>query len=165
MKGAIIYRTRYGGTRQYAEWLAEETGFEIKNVDEDSIDLALYDKLIIGSGVRVGRMIISRWLSEHKDEIKGKDIIIFSVGGYPPSETEEIEKTKKNSIPAELEGSYRHFALHGRISMELLRWWERIAFRVMAKLNKGNRAFAEIVKGFDNIKKEHIKPIVEECRK
>ncbi len=28
MQGIIIYKSKYGSTRQYAEWVQSETGFE-----------------------------------------------------------------------------------------------------------------------------------------
>ena len=28
MKGIILYTSKYGATKRYAEWLAEETGFD-----------------------------------------------------------------------------------------------------------------------------------------
>ena len=28
MKGIILYRSKYGATKRYADWLAQETGFD-----------------------------------------------------------------------------------------------------------------------------------------
>ena len=30
MKGIILYKSKYGATKRYAQWLSEETGFEIR---------------------------------------------------------------------------------------------------------------------------------------
>ena len=40
MKGIIVYKTKYGSTKQYADWIKEETGFEaypVKEVSEDQL--------------------------------------------------------------------------------------------------------------------------------
>lgn len=34
MKGVIIYKSKYGSTRQYAEWICAETGFELFDVKQ-----------------------------------------------------------------------------------------------------------------------------------
>ncbi|MGM0421455.1 MAG: hypothetical protein ACQEQG_10785 [Bacillota bacterium] len=34
MKGVIIYKSKYGSTQQYAEWLKEATNFELHNATE-----------------------------------------------------------------------------------------------------------------------------------
>lgn len=159
MKGAVIFRSRYGVTRQYATWIAEDTGFDLKDIDKDSIDLSLYDRVIIGASIRAGKFINSGWIHKHRDELQSKELIIFSVGGYPPSAEDKIEKAKKNSIPEGL--NYRYFALQGKISMDMLKWWERAAFSIISKLDKKNDEIGNIVKGFDFVKRENIKPVVE----
>ena len=35
-RGIILYRSKYGATARYAEWLAEETGFDILRTNEAS---------------------------------------------------------------------------------------------------------------------------------
>ena len=38
MKGIIIYKTKYGSTKKYADWLAEETDFDIIDVSKTKIN-------------------------------------------------------------------------------------------------------------------------------
>lgn len=33
MSGIILYKSKYGATKQYAEWIAEETGFSCFQID------------------------------------------------------------------------------------------------------------------------------------
>ncbi|NLZ89841.1 MAG: flavodoxin, partial [Clostridiales bacterium] len=32
MKGIILYQSKYGATKKYAHWLAEDTGFAVMEV-------------------------------------------------------------------------------------------------------------------------------------
>ncbi len=162
MSSVIIYKSRYGVTRQYAEWIAEETGFELKDPERDEIELDQYDRIIAGASIRAGRMINSKWLYKYRDELADKELIIFSVGGYPPSAIEKIELAKKSSIPSGL--TFKHFHLQGKINMSMLRWWEKIIFRILSKFAGNNDEIGMIVKGFDFVKRENIEPIVESLK-
>lgn len=37
MKGIILYKSKYGATRKYAEWLVEATGFECIEINKAKI--------------------------------------------------------------------------------------------------------------------------------
>ena len=52
MNGLILYKSKYGETKQYAEWLGEETGFPIIESDKFNIaKLKHFDTIIICSNV------------------------------------------------------------------------------------------------------------------
>ncbi len=62
-KGAIIYRSKYGSTQQYAEWLGDRLNLPV--FDPTTItpqQLANYDYLLIGSPIYIGKMLIRKWL-------------------------------------------------------------------------------------------------------
>ena len=55
MKGIIIYKSKYGSTKKYAEWLKEATGFEMVEADKAKIDeVAQCDTIIFGGGIYAG---------------------------------------------------------------------------------------------------------------
>lgn len=37
MSGIILYKSKYGATKQYAEWIAEETGFSCVQIDKANV--------------------------------------------------------------------------------------------------------------------------------
>ena len=44
MKGIILYKSKYGATKRYAQWLSEETGFEIRENSKVRVsDVKEYD--------------------------------------------------------------------------------------------------------------------------
>ena len=52
MSGIILYKSKYGATKKYAEWIAERTGFACIKTDEADVKkLAEYDTIILGGGV------------------------------------------------------------------------------------------------------------------
>ena len=52
MKPIVIYKTKYGSTKEYGEWIAEDLGCSA--VDAKSVkvsDLLAYDTIIYGGGL------------------------------------------------------------------------------------------------------------------
>ena len=51
MKGIILYTSKYGTTKRYADWLAEATGFDCVETKNAKIkDVMQYDTIILGGG-------------------------------------------------------------------------------------------------------------------
>ena len=52
MKGIILYTSKYGATKRYAEWLKEATGFDCLETKNTKIkDVVQYDSIILGGGI------------------------------------------------------------------------------------------------------------------
>ena len=52
MKGIILYKSKYGATQKYAEWLVEATGFECIETNKAKIsEVKKYDVVILGGGI------------------------------------------------------------------------------------------------------------------
>jgi flavodoxin len=81
-KTAIIYYSKYGTTRQYAEWIAEKTGAQLFDARKfKKKDLAAYDTIVYGGGIYAGGikgidLITKNWY-KGLDE---KNVIVFAVG-------------------------------------------------------------------------------------
>ena len=49
MNGVILYQSKYGATKRYADWLSEETGFQcIETRKADINEIVTYDTIIFG---------------------------------------------------------------------------------------------------------------------
>ena len=52
MSGIILYKSKYGATRKYAEWLSERTGFSYIETEKSDIGvISGYDVIILGGGI------------------------------------------------------------------------------------------------------------------
>ncbi len=50
-KGIILYQSKYGATKRYADWLAEATGLEITETKKANInDVLKYNIVILAGG-------------------------------------------------------------------------------------------------------------------
>src|SRR5690349_2839651 len=103
MKGIIIYKGKYGATRQYAAWLRDELGLQLVQADHcKSYHIELSDIIVIGTSIYVGKMQVSKWLKKNLDILKKKKVFLFVVCGTAMDETQKLESYLDASMPAEL---------------------------------------------------------------
>lgn len=78
---AIIYKSIYGTTKKYAQWIAEEINGDLFEQSEVKIkDIMKYDKIIYGGGLYASGIAGASFIRKNYQELKNKRIIIFTVG-------------------------------------------------------------------------------------
>lgn len=83
-KGIILYQSKYGATKKYAEWLQENTGFNCVETKNAKISLVSeYDTVILGGGIYASGIAGLSFLRKNIEALKGKEIIVFCVGASP----------------------------------------------------------------------------------
>jgi flavodoxin len=111
-KFAIVYKTLYGATKKYAEWIGSEIKakvFEMDSVKLKSLDK--YDTIIVMSGTYAARMPLTRFLKENWDYLKKKRIVIVAVGAAP--EDNIYSKLCYLLVPGKIRKCAAYFKLHG----------------------------------------------------
>lgn len=86
-KGIILYQSKYGATKKYADWVAEITGYdciETKNVK--ATQLKKYDVIILGGGVYASGIAGLHFLKKNIGSVSDKKIAVFAVGASPYDE-------------------------------------------------------------------------------
>ena len=84
MKGIILYTSKYGSTKRYAEWLAEETGFVCTETGKARMkDVAQYDTIILCGGIYASGIAGLSFLKKNFEHLKEKRIIVFCDGASP----------------------------------------------------------------------------------
>lgn len=87
MKGIIMYQSRYGSTKKYAEWLREKTGFDLIKTKEAKVNMMdEYDVIILGGGVYASGVLGLSFLKKNISKLKGKKLAVFCVGASPYDE-------------------------------------------------------------------------------
>ena len=88
MRGIILYTSKYGATKRYADWLAEETGFDCTETKKAKIeDVKRYDKIIFGGGIYASGIAGLSFLRKNISQLQDKKVIVFCVGASPYEET------------------------------------------------------------------------------
>ena len=98
MKSIIFYRSQYGSTKQYAQWIGEELSAEGFSSQCDSYEnsgkynIQDYDLVIFGEGVYAGTFKTPEYLISITEKYPDKKYIFFIVGIADMEDRENREK-------------------------------------------------------------------------
>jgi len=82
MKAVVLYRSIYGFTKIYAQWIAEELGADLLDCREvEPRALFGFNLIIFGGSLDNGRMNGIDIIKHNFAALAGKRIIIFATGG------------------------------------------------------------------------------------
>ena len=136
MKYIVIYKSKYGSTKNYAEWIAEELGCNVKNANNVTLDeLSDFDVIIYGGGL-YGEIINGvNFITKNINKLSDKKIIIFSTGITPLEYREYydrlvVDKNFRNGVP----GNVKIFNFMGKMVMEELSVAHRAALKTLKKI-------------------------------
>lgn len=80
---AVVYATKYGHTKQYADWMKEEAGADIFAVASFTSTKALeYKAVVFAGGVYGDKILIMDWLKKNLGQVNVNKIIIAAVSWY-----------------------------------------------------------------------------------
>lgn len=86
-KGIILYQSKYGATKKYADWLVEETGFDCLETKKAKVsNVQDYDVIILGGGVYASGIAGLGFLKKNIGILQQKKIAVFAVGASPYDE-------------------------------------------------------------------------------
>ena len=96
-KTLIIYSSKYGHTKRYAQWLAEVVQADIcESKSLNTEKLKGYETIAFGSSIYAGRNKGAVALAKHFEQIKDKKIVLFTVGIYNPDSESNIAKINED---------------------------------------------------------------------
>lgn len=159
MNGAIFYASKYGSTREYAQWISEATGLPVYDVDALGADPTAFDFLVLGSPVIYYKLIFSEWVKRHLDALQTKPIILFTVSGAPAGA--KLSGWIADSLPKALTSRMHHFALRGRQIRKELTWYDWTMLTIAGLKNQDRQAAREERQGFDYMDRDSIQPVVD----
>lgn len=97
MNGVILYQSKYGATKRYAEWLSEETGFKcIETKKADINEIIAYDPIILGGGIYASGIAGLSFLKKNINKLTDKKIIVFCCGASPYEENAFLQIKEHN---------------------------------------------------------------------
>lgn len=148
MNAVVVYRSKYGSTKAYAEWISEELGCDIFEYKEIKIDdLLKYDTIIYGGGLYAEVINGVYLLTKNMDKLKGKKIAVYSTGITPLEYREYYDKLviQKNFTPEMLE-QIKVFNFMGKMILEELSLPHRTAIKALKALMKNKENPTEMEK-------------------
>ena len=161
MKGVVLYKSKYGSTRQYAEWIAQETGFPLINLNEvPRPDIEEKNVVIVGGWILSDRMVTHSWIKKNRGILKRKKVILFSTSASKP--TDELRcKYMDRSLPEELQEDVAYFPLWGRFDTDKLNFIDGVLMRVASRMFSKDPLMKEMVKGINGVRKENLRDLMD----
>ena len=128
-KIAVVYRSKYGATKQYAEWIASALDADIFNATDVVISrLKGYDLIIYGGGIYAGYISNISLVSKFPP----KPLIIFTVGLADPAEVNFIPTLEKSLSPAKIKSS-KFFHFRGALDIDKLGFFHGRIIKMLKK--------------------------------
>ncbi len=84
MKPIVLYRSKYGSTKNYAQWIADELSCEA--IDAKGFDTSLlkdYDTIIYGGGLYAEIIAGVSLITKNIEKLSDKKLIVFTTGLTP----------------------------------------------------------------------------------
>lgn len=84
MKSIVLYRSKYGSTKSYAQWIAEALSCEAKDAKNVKVDeLSEYDTIILGGGLYAEIIAGVSLITKNIEKLQGKKLIVYTTGITP----------------------------------------------------------------------------------
>lgn len=173
MKILVLYRSKSGFTRKYADMLSQELKSDILDIRKSSrVIPEAYDTIIFGGSLHAVGINGLELFKKKLVSAEKKKIIIFAVGASPYSQKVFEEVKTRNMQEDKLKGA-SFFYLRGGFDFSKLPWQDKFLMLLMKAsiLVKKKRTsdeegmLAAYSHPVDFTDKKHIIPIVEEALK
>lgn len=159
MKGAIFFSGKFGSTKQYAQWISEQTSFPVFDLNKNNPDPTDYDVLVLGSSIIIMKPTIKKWLTAFWPVIRNKPILLFTVSGTNPGHP-DLQRWIHQSFSNEILMNITHIPLRGRLNLKELPWITRQILKFGAIVEKDPETKQRMKEGFDYVVKSNITPIL-----
>lgn len=136
MKTIVIYKTKYGSTKTYAEWISEELHAEMREASTvKPAELMEYDTIIYGGGLYAEVIAGVSLITKNIEKLQDKKLIVYTTGITPPAcreyyEKEVVEKNFKNGMYSKI----KMFNFPGKMVLSELTVVHRTAIKTLKKI-------------------------------
>ncbi len=148
MKKIVVYKTKYGATKTYADWIGEALGVRAVDAKDITIDeLDKYDTIVYGGGLYAEIINGVSLITKHMDRLKNKKIAVFTTGITPLDcrdyyDKIVVEKNFKNGVPENM----KIFNFTGKMILDELSAVHKAAIKTLKKIMQAKSAPTEMEK-------------------
>lgn len=137
-KTVVIYESKYGSTKRYAQWIAETLScpiFERKKFHPRNF--SQYEIIIYGGGLYAGGVSGIKLLTRNSHLLSNKKIVLFTCGIANPDDPDNISNIKKSLqkvLTDEMFGHLALFHLRGRLDYSELSFVHKFMMSMLRKM-------------------------------
>ena len=168
-KIAVVYRSKSGFTKKYAEWIAGAVGADLLRAEHTKIrGLLAYDTIVYGAALYAVGINGIKLITKNIDMLKNKKLIVFTLGATPVRE-QIINEVRNSNLSQEHQKHIRFFMLRGGFDFSKLTFGDKFLMLLLkAKLKRKKQLDPDergMLESFshplDLTDERHIGPIVE----
>jgi len=148
MNTIVIYKSKYGSTKAYAEWIAEELGCSVVEAKRvKAADLAAYDTIIYGGGLYAEMIAGVSLITKNFEALQDKKLVVYTTGLTPLDCREYYDKMvlEKNFKPHMTE-KIKVFNFLGKMILDELSLPHKAAIKTLKKIMSGKENPSEMEK-------------------
>ena len=120
MRLLVVYTSKTGFTKRYAQWLAEDLSADCFPLEQAArVDFSGYDAVAFGSSVHAGGVRKLAWLKKRLPALAGKRVALFFTGAMPPEEKTVEQCVAQNLTPQERQ-QVKAFYLWGGLNYQAM---------------------------------------------
>ncbi len=165
MAGAVVYQSRYGSTRQYAEWLSQSLQMELFSLNEmKDKNIAQFSEIVFCSPVYYGKILLSRYIKKTWNLFKGKKLYLLVVAGVDENAKEDIQNMINLNFKPIILSRLKWFYLGGRMELERLKLMEKFIVKRLAKIIEDEKERDKLQNGYDMIERKKLDPVIATIR-
>lgn len=156
MKGIVVYESKYGSTKAYAEEIGRETGFDVltpKQVKKHQLEDS--EVVVLGSWIFAGKPVIKKWITKKWAVLKDKKLLLFTTSGAEKDDPELMKAYEANMEP-EYRDRLNYFPMGGRFAMDQLTGLDRFFMNLGVKMETDPEVKAEMTQTKDHVNLEHL---------
>lgn len=133
-KIAVVYESKYGSTKKYAQWIEDELKadlFEQSKVNAER--LKEYETIIYGGGLYASGIAGISILTKNYERLKDKKIIVFTVGLASTEDKEIFEPILQKNFTKEMQENITFFHFRGAIDYSKIGMIHNMMMRVLKR--------------------------------
>lgn len=143
-KAAVLFKSHYGATKLYAQHIAQSLGADLYDLEKNKkVDFENYDTLIYGGGIYAGSINGLKKLKKDAERLKGKSLVVFSVGLGDPTEAAQarmIANSVNKALPKELMDHTHIFSFRGSLEWNKMSFMHRTMMKMVNNILKKKKA-------------------------
>lgn len=149
MKAVVVYKSKTGYTEKYAQKIAGELSANLYKAKEiKGENLKEYDTIIYGGGLYAGIINGVKIIKKNFENIKEKNIIVFSTG-VSPADDKMIEQYKTSNFTKEQLENIQFYYLRGGFNYNKLGIIDKLMMNIIKSIIKSKNKKGETVTSDD----------------
>lgn len=132
----VIYKSKYGSTKQYAEWIADELNCKVTDAKGIKVsDILEYDTIIYGGGLYAEIISGVTLLTKNIDKLKDKKLIVFTTGITPIECRDYYDKLViEKNFSTTNKSDFKIYNFPGKMILSELSLVHRTAIKTLKKI-------------------------------